>query len=62
MTMLKPVILTCAAFLVAGIVGVCGLYLTDDIAVAAGGFFAAILLQLVVGWFWRDSDTDQPPR
>ena len=59
--MLKPVILTCVAFLVAGIVGVCGLYMTDDILVAAGGFFAAIVLQVVVIWFWRDSYADRPP-
>ncbi|HEX7007561.1 MAG TPA: hypothetical protein VF274_10495 [Alphaproteobacteria bacterium] len=60
--MLKPVILTCVAFLVAGIVGVCGLYLTGDVAVAAGGFVAAMILQIVVIWNWRDRDADRPPR
>jgi membrane protein implicated in regulation of membrane protease activity len=59
--MLKPVILTCVAFLVAGIVGVCGLYLTDDVAVAAGGFIAAMILQVVVIWNWHDRDADRPP-
>ena len=59
--MLKAVILTSVSFLVAGIVGVCGLYLTDDVAVAVGGFAAAMILQVVVIWRWRDRDADRPP-
>ena len=58
--MLKPVILTSAAFLVAGIVGVCGLYLTDDIDIAIGGFAAAVLLQVIVIWNWQDRGPDGP--
>jgi membrane protein implicated in regulation of membrane protease activity len=58
--MLKPVILVCVAFLVAGIVGVGGLYFTDDIDVAIGGFIAAALLQVIVIWNWQDDDKGGP--
>ena len=58
--MLKPVILVCVAFLVAGIVGVGGLYLTDDIDIAIGGFVAAALLQVLVMWNWKDTDLGDP--
>jgi membrane protein implicated in regulation of membrane protease activity len=58
--MLKPVILVCVAFLVAGIVGVGGLYFTDDIDIAIGGFIAAALLQVIVIWNWQDDDKGGP--
>jgi len=54
--MLKPVILTCVAFLIAGIVGVGGLYLTGDVDIAIGAFVAVVLLQVIVIWNWQDRD------
>ncbi|MGE5146096.1 MAG: hypothetical protein ACM3N5_05070 [Candidatus Eiseniibacteriota bacterium] len=60
--MMKPVILTAAAFLLAGIVGVCGLYLTDDIDIAIGAFVAVIVLQVLVIWNWQDRGPDGPGR
>ena len=60
--MIKPVILVCVAFLVAGLVGVGGLYFTDDIDVAIGGFVAAALLQVIVMWNWKDTELGRPQR
>jgi hypothetical protein len=53
--MWKPVALTCVAFLVAGLIGVGGLYAFDDPDIAIGGFIIAGLLQIVAIWGWRDN-------
>jgi membrane protein implicated in regulation of membrane protease activity len=59
MSMMKPLIVTCVAFLVAGLAGVGGLYLTDSIAIAAGGFAAVMVIETIIVWRWRDHD-DRP--
>ena len=53
--MWKPVALTCVAFLVAGVLGVGGLYAFDDPNIAIGGFVLAAILQVVAIWGWRDN-------
>jgi len=60
--MLKPVILTAAAFLVAGLAGVGGLYAFDDIDIAIGAFVAVMVLQVILIWSWQDRGPDGPGR